>query len=91
MLCWSAYAARFLTTHSEPLRAVVDRDSIRRGINHSEYRGDSKMPSLPRGWVLHIKLTGTPRDGFNPALRRVGKTYGVTKDPRAPHWSSNGQ
>lgn len=37
-------------------------------------------------------ITSTPRDGFNMALRRVGKTYGVTKHPRdPPHWSTDGR
>jgi len=37
-------------------------------------------------------VTTTPRNGFNLALRKVGKTYGVTKnasDP--PHWSTDGK
>jgi len=37
-------------------------------------------------------ISSTPRDGFNLALRRVGKTYGVTKHPKdAPHWSTDGR
>ena len=37
-------------------------------------------------------IASTPRDGFNLALRKVGKTYGVTKHPKdAPHWSTDGR
>ena len=37
-------------------------------------------------------ITGTPRDGLNLALRQVGKTYGVTKNPSdPPHWSTDGR
>jgi hypothetical protein len=34
----------------------------------------------------------TPRDGFNLALRRIGKGYGLTKNPKdPPHWSTDGR
>lgn len=37
-------------------------------------------------------ITGAPRDGFNVALRKVGKSYGVVKHPSdPPHWSSDGK
>jgi hypothetical protein len=37
-------------------------------------------------------ITATPRNGFNAVLRRVGKTYGVTKNPSdPPHWSTDGR
>ncbi|MGH6713326.1 MAG: hypothetical protein ACREEK_30765 [Bradyrhizobium sp.] len=39
-----------------------------------------------------VTISSTPRNGFNADLRRVGKTYGVTKhttDP--PHWSTDGR
>lgn len=39
-----------------------------------------------------VSLDATPRNGFNRALVRVGKTYGVVKhktDP--PHWSTDGR
>jgi hypothetical protein len=39
-----------------------------------------------------VTVSSTPRDGFNLALRQVGKTYGVTKNPKdAPHWSTDGR
>jgi hypothetical protein len=37
-------------------------------------------------------ITSTPRNGFNLVLRKVGKTYAVSKnasDP--PHWSTDGR
>jgi hypothetical protein len=37
-------------------------------------------------------ISSTPRNGFNADLRRVGKTFGVTKHPTdRPHWSTDGQ
>lgn len=39
-----------------------------------------------------MTITGAPRNGFNLALRRVGKTYGITKHPKdPPHWSTDGR
>jgi hypothetical protein len=36
-------------------------------------------------------ITSTPRSGFNADLRRVGKSFGVTKHPTdPPHWSTDG-
>jgi|SRR3954454_20120564 len=38
-----------------------------------------------------VAISSTPRTGFNLALRKVGKSFGVTKhasDP--PHWSTDG-
>ena len=36
-------------------------------------------------------ISSTPRNGFNADLRRVGKTFGVTKHPTdPPHWSTDG-
>jgi hypothetical protein len=38
-----------------------------------------------------VTIAGTPRNGFNLALRGVGKTYGVMKHPTdPPHWSTDG-
>ena len=37
-------------------------------------------------------VSSTPRNGFNADLRRVGKTFGVTKHPTdPPHWSTDGR
>jgi hypothetical protein len=37
-------------------------------------------------------ISSTPRSGLNTELRSVGKTYGVTKNPRdPPHWSTDGR
>jgi hypothetical protein len=37
-------------------------------------------------------VTSTPRNGFNLALRKVGKTYGVNKNASdLPHWSTDGR
>ncbi len=37
-------------------------------------------------------IAGTPRSGSNPALRIVGKTYGVIKNENdPPHWSTDGR
>lgn len=37
-------------------------------------------------------IRSKPRNGFNIALRRVGKTYKVTKHPTdPPHWSTDGR
>jgi hypothetical protein len=37
-------------------------------------------------------ITGAPRDGGNITLRKVGKSYGVTKHPTdPPHWSTDGR
>jgi hypothetical protein len=37
-------------------------------------------------------ITSAPRNGFNLALRNVGKTYGVIKNPKdPPHWSTDGR
>ncbi|QND24521.1 peptidoglycan-binding domain-containing protein (plasmid) [Rhizobium leguminosarum bv. viciae] len=39
-----------------------------------------------------VSIAGAPRDGFNPALRKVGKSYGVVKHPSdPPHWSTDGR
>jgi len=36
-------------------------------------------------------ISSTPRNGFNADLRRVGRTFGVTKHPTdPPHWSTDG-
>jgi hypothetical protein len=38
------------------------------------------------------KISSTPRNGFNPDLRKIGKTYGVVKHPTdPPHWSTTGK
>jgi hypothetical protein len=38
-----------------------------------------------------VTISSTPRNGFNTALRKVGKTYDVTKHPTdPPHWSTDG-
>ena len=37
-------------------------------------------------------ISSTPRNGFNAELRRVGKSFGVTKHPTdPPHWSTDGR
>jgi len=37
-------------------------------------------------------ISSTPRNGFNTDLRRVGKSFGVTKHPTdPPHWSTDGR
>jgi hypothetical protein len=37
-------------------------------------------------------IVSTPRNGFNLALRKVGRTYDVTKHPSdPPHWSTDGK
>jgi hypothetical protein len=37
-------------------------------------------------------ITSTPRSGFNLALRKVGKSYGIIKNPSdPPHWSTDGR
>ena len=37
-------------------------------------------------------IASAPRDGTNLALRKVGKTYGVVKNPKdRPHWSTDGR
>lgn len=37
-------------------------------------------------------ISSTPRNGSNLALRKVGRTYKVTKNPKdPPHWSTDGK
>ena len=39
-----------------------------------------------------VNISSTPRNGFNLALRKVGKSYSVTKHPTdPPHWSTDGK
>jgi hypothetical protein len=39
-----------------------------------------------------VSITGSPRDGFNTSLKKVGKSYGVVKHPSdPPHWSTDGR
>lgn len=39
-----------------------------------------------------VLITGSPHDGFNTSLRKVGKSYGVVKHPSdPPHWSTDGR
>jgi hypothetical protein len=39
-----------------------------------------------------VEISSAPRNGFNLALRRVGKSYGVIKHPSdPPHWSTDGR
>ena len=39
-----------------------------------------------------MTIASAPRNGFNLALRRVAKTYGITKHPKdPPHWSTDGR
>jgi hypothetical protein len=39
-----------------------------------------------------VAITGAPRNGMNPALWPVAKSYGVTKlTSDRPHWSANGR
>ena len=39
-----------------------------------------------------ITIPSGPRNGSNPQLRKVGKSYGVTKHPTdPPHWSTDGR
>lgn len=38
-----------------------------------------------------VTISSTPRNGANTELRKVGKTFGVTKHPTdPPHWSTDG-
>jgi hypothetical protein len=48
--------------------------------------------SVARSGGGKVAIATTPRDGLNLKLRRVGKTYGVTKHPTdPPHWSTDGK
>ena len=39
-----------------------------------------------------VTISSTPRNGANDALRKVGKSFGVTKHPTdPPHWSTDGR
>jgi hypothetical protein len=39
-----------------------------------------------------VSITGSPRNGFNLTLRKVGQTFGVVKHSSdAPHWSTDGR
>jgi hypothetical protein len=39
-----------------------------------------------------VNISSKPRNGFNLALRKVGKSYDVTKHPSdPPHWSTDGK
>ncbi|MES0020230.1 hypothetical protein [Mesorhizobium sp. M0036] len=53
------------------------------------WRGDLKVQAKDG---TEKAISTLPRDGFNLSLRKVGKSYGVTKhssDP--PHWSTDGK
>jgi hypothetical protein len=40
----------------------------------------------------YVSIVGSPHDGFNTSLRKVGKSYGVVKHPSdPPHWSTDGR
>lgn len=53
------------------------------------WKGNLKIDNNGSGTTT---ISSTPRNGFNLALRKVGKTYKVTKHPSdPPHWSTDGK
>jgi hypothetical protein len=53
------------------------------------WKGDLKIDNKSG---MTTTISSTPRNGFNLALRKVGKTYKVTKHPTdPPHWSTDGR
>jgi hypothetical protein len=52
---------------------------------------DGDLKIADHGGALRT-ITTQPRDGLNPALDAVGKTYAVVKNPAdPPHWSTDGK
>jgi hypothetical protein len=69
--------------------ALVSRHTQRRAIDMTiGWKGD--LTVLDFDGASH-RIAGGPRNGSNPALVAVGRTFGVVKlrsDP--PHWSDDG-
>jgi hypothetical protein len=69
--------------------ALVSRHTQRRAIDMTiGWQGTLKITDFDG--VAH-SIASSPRDGSNPELIAVGKTFGVIKLPSdPPHWSDDG-
>jgi hypothetical protein len=69
--------------------ALVSRHTQGRGVDMSISWSSNLEIEDARGRRVVIRTT--PRNGTNPQLWAVGRTYGVVKLPSdAPHWSDDG-